>query len=139
VSDISNTLASELAALRELIADHERRLFPVNRRGLPLPTGRVDQRYVGMVGDCWEVEADTRRARGWLVLVLDACEEDSDHVYVHTPQGMYSEPDAVGGDVVSLRPEKARLLAASILAAVDRLEQRTRVVVPLRAGEAEGA
>lgn len=122
-------LLAEIAALRSLVEDHERRLFPVNRRGLPAPTSRVDRRADGLVGDCWDVDGD-KRARGWRVICLDNDEEDDDAVYIHTPHSMYDP----GVDVVALRPEQARLLAASILAAVDRIERRAPLkVVPIRA------
>lgn len=121
-----------LDGIKTVLADHERRLFPVNRRGLPSPNGRLDRRYTGMVGDVWEVAGGSPAARGWQVICLDGDVEDNDCVYVHTPHSMYDP----GADTVALRPERARELAASLLAAADRIESRSAKVVPLRAGEA---
>lgn len=129
-------IADTLVGIQAVLADHERRLFPVNRRGLPEPTGRLEEKRSGMVGDTWEVDADRSHLRGWRVICLDSGEEGDECVYVHTPHSTYDP----GVDVVALRPEKARLLAASLLAAADRIESRQggRMVIPLRTGEVPG-
>ena len=118
-----------LADVRAVLQDHERRLFPASRRGLPVPTARVDRKYTGMVGDVWEVAGGSPAARGWQVICLDV--DDNDCVYIHTPHSMYDP----GADTVAVRPEQARQLASAILAAADRIESRSAKVVQLRAGE----
>lgn len=130
-TDPAAEIAEALAEVRAVLQDHERRLFPVNRRGLPMPNGRLDRKYTGMVGDVWEVAGGSPAARGWQVICLDGDVEGNDCVYIHTPHSMYDP----GADTVAMRPEQARLLAASILAAADRIESRSAKVVPLRAGE----
>jgi hypothetical protein len=129
----SDEIGEVLHHVQAVLADHERRLFPVNRRGLPDPTSRIEQKHIGMVGDCWDITPTSRRARGWRVLCLDAGTEDSDVVYVHTPHSMVAPSF---GDTVAMRPTEARELAAAILAAVDRVESRRgRTIVQLRSGD----
>lgn len=125
-------LAATLAAVQATLADHERRLFPVDRRGLPPSTGRVDRSDLGMTGDCWDVAAARPTVRGWRVICLDSGTDLSDTVYVHTPHSLVG--DGVG-DTVAMFPKEARVLATALLAAVDRIERRTQTVVQLRPGE----
>lgn len=132
-TDTPQGIAETLAGIQAVLADHERRLFPVNRRGLPDPNSRMDRKHVGMVGDCWDVRVN-HEMRGWRVICLDAGLEGDDCVYVHTPHSM-CDP---GADVVAMRVAEARELAASLLAAADRIESRSgRTVVPLRTGTEE--
>lgn len=76
------------------------------RGNLPAPTGRIDTGPQGLIGDRWDIS-------NWQVIHVD--QGHGDHVYIHTP---HSGPE----DVVAVPVEDARMLAWSILAAVERVQ-----------------
>lgn len=108
-------LATELAAVRAMLEDHERRLYPIAAGELPRPTRRVtDTGSRGMDGPRWAAGKD------WEVAALDDA-DTHDCVYL-------SRNFPLAGDIESITLEDARRLAAALLAAIsyrtDDLAQR---------------
>lgn len=108
-------LATELAAVRAMLEDHERRLYPIAASELPPPSRRVtDTGSRGMDGPRWAVGKD------WEVVALDDT-EFQDCVYL-------SRDVPLARDIESLTLEDARRMAAALLAAIsyctDDLAQR---------------
>jgi hypothetical protein len=108
------TPQGDLAEIRRLLADHERRLYPVDRNGLPEPTRRR-KRGDDMDGQYWLVDR-------WSVVALAKAEDRDGCVYVHTPHSLIGNEDGSSGDMVAVPYAKARELAAALLAAVHHSE-----------------
>lgn len=99
-------VAAELAAVRRMLEDHERRLYPIAPGDLPRPTTHVtDQERLGMNGPRWKVSKD------WTVLTLDN-PDSQDCVYL-------SRGFPLTGDIEGLELEEARRLAHALLAAIN--------------------
>lgn len=102
---MNGDLATELAAVRAILEDHERRLYPIAPGDFPKPTRRVTNTGSrGMDGPRWVAGKD------WEVVALD----DSgfqDCVYL-------SRDFPLAGDLESITLEDARQLAAALLAAI---------------------
>lgn len=114
-------LTNELARIRQMLADHERRLYPAGPNGLPEPIRQVNQGH-DMDGLQWEIGTDHSK---WTVVAR--AEEDKEPmrcVYIHTPHSLRSSfPELhYPGDVVAMPLADAREFAASILAAVSYSE-----------------
>jgi hypothetical protein len=114
-------VTEELASIRQLLADHERRLYPAGKAGLPEPTRQVKQGH-DMDGLQWEIGTEHSM---WTVVARS--EEDQEPircVYIHTPHSLRSSyPEHhYPGDVVAMPYVEARELAASILAALNYSE-----------------
>lgn len=109
---MTGELATELAAVRAMLEDHERRLYPIAASELPPPVTDTGSR--GMDGPRWAVGKD------WEVVALDDT-EFQDCVYL-------SRDVPLARDIESLTLEDARRLAAALLAAIsyctDDLAQR---------------
>jgi hypothetical protein len=109
------TASTELSAIRQLLADHERRLYPAGKNGLPEPNRHVKTGH-DMDGLFWEVGTDHSK---WTVVArLRENEEPIRCVYIHTPHSLRSSHPDYPGDVVAMPHAEARELAASILAAI---------------------
>lgn len=111
-----HALRAELARLAEVVASHDRALYPLGTDGLPAPVRR--DRGNSMDGYCWDRD-------GWSINLLD--EPDSQtQLFVHTPQSMGWDP----GDVVPVDMAHALWLSGALLAgrnyAVDELRERRR-------------
>ena len=116
---------ADLAAIRQLLEDHERRLYPVDRNGLPEPTRHVTVGH-DMDGLQWQV-GDGPSA--WTVLARDKeHEEPMRCVYIHTPHSLRSPyPELhVLAEAVAMTYRQARELAAAVLAAVCHGEDELR-------------
>jgi len=104
-------LATELAAIRRMLDDHERRLYPVDHTGLPAPTAK--RTGSSMDGLWWRIPVSDRRE--WIVISLADRTEHSGCIFVHSPDGLIGDP----GDVVAVPYDDARRLAGCLVAAVN--------------------
>jgi hypothetical protein len=115
---MSDLARDELAAIRQLLADHEQILYPAGKNGLPEPTRYVKTGH-DMDGLYWDV-SNGKGGEPWTVVArFDEHEETPRCIYIHTPDSLRGPREDSLGDVVPMTYMKARELAASILAALN--------------------